>query len=120
MANAANKVSLIGIITNVSHCGKTTHGTDELRLEVRTGLTSMKEKCSDYPDTGSHQVVVIGKLNGLNMKPLKKGAQVSVEGRLDTLRWGYNGGALFLTRVVAEKLILLGQDHLHAHMAHNA
>lgn len=110
MARGINKVILVGNIGKDPEIRYAPNGGAVANLSVATS-ESWKDKTSGEKQerTEWHRVVFFGKLAEIANEYLKKGAQIYVEGRLQTRKWqDKEGKERYTTEIVGSELQMLG------------
>lgn len=110
MARGINKVIIVGHLGQDPEVNHTSNGSVVANLSVAT-TEQWKDKNTGETQgrTEWHRVVLFGKLGEIAQKYLKKGAQVYIEGRLQTRKWQDNNGQdRYSTEVVAQDMQMLG------------
>lgn len=110
MARGINKVILVGYLGKDPEVRYSPQGQAVATVSVAT-TESWKDK-----DSGEkiervewHRVVMFGRLAEVAGEYLKKGAQIYVEGRLQTRKWqDKDGNDRYTTEVVANEMQMLG------------
>ena len=106
-----NKAMLIGRLTADPQIRSTQTGQNVASFGLATGRKwNDRATGQQREDTQFHNVVVWGKLADICSQYLRKGAQVYIEGRLQTQSWddAQSGQKKYRTEVVAENMIMLG------------
>lgn len=104
-----NKVFLLG---NLGKDPEVHNGQDgkifAANISLATGY-SVKNKEGQYEEkTEWHRVVFFGRLAEIADQYLRKGAQIYVEGRLQTRKWqDQNGVERYMTEIIASELKML-------------
>lgn len=110
MARGINKVILVGNLGKDPEVRYAPNGGAVANLSVATA-ESWKDKVSGERQerTEWHRVVFFGKLAEIANEYLKKGAQIYVEGRLQTRKWqDKEGKDRYTTEIVGSELQMLG------------
>lgn len=110
MARGINKVILVGNLGKDPEVRYVPNGAAIANITLATS-ESWKDKVSGEKQerTEWHRVVFFGKLAEIAGEYLKKGAQVYVEGRLQTRKWqDKEGKDRYTTEIVANDLQMLG------------
>ncbi|MHB1529419.1 MAG: single-stranded DNA-binding protein [Acidiferrobacteraceae bacterium] len=110
MARGINKVILVGNLGKDPEVRYVPNGSAIANITLATS-ESWKDKVSGEKQerTEWHRVVFFGKLAEIAGEYLKKGAQVYVEGRLQTRKWqDKEGKDRYTTEIVANDLQMLG------------
>jgi single-strand DNA-binding protein len=110
MARGINKVIIVGHLGTDPEVNHTSSGGVVANLSVAT-TEQWKDRNTGETQgrTEWHRVVLFGKLGEIAQKYLKKGAQVYIEGRLQTRKWqDGNGQDRYSTEVVAQDMQMLG------------
>ncbi len=110
MARGINKVILIGNLGKDPEVRYAPNGGAVTNITLATS-ESWKDKNSGEKQekTEWHRVVFFGKLAEIAGEYLKKGAQIYVEGRLQTRKWqDKEGKDRYTTEIVAGELQMLG------------
>lgn len=110
MARGVNKVILVGNLGKDPEVRYAPNGGAVANITLATS-ESWKDKTSGEKQekTEWHRVVFFGKLAEIAGEYLKKGAQIYVEGRLQTRKWqDKEGKDRYTTEIVAGELQMLG------------
>ncbi len=110
MARGVNKVTLIGHLGKDPEVRYSPNGGAIANITLATS-ESWKDKTSGEKQerTEWHRVVFFGRLAEIAGEYLKKGAQIYVEGRLQTRKWqDKEGKDRYTTEVVAGEMQMLG------------
>lgn len=110
MARGVNKVILIGNLGRDPEVRYSPNGQAIANVTLATS-ESWKDKNSGEKQerTEWHRVVFFGRLAEIAGEYLKKGAQIYVEGRLQTRKWqDKDGNDRYTTEVVATEMQMLG------------
>ncbi|MHB1567186.1 MAG: single-stranded DNA-binding protein [Acidiferrobacter sp.] len=110
MARGINKVILVGNLGKDPEIRYAPNGGAVANLSVATA-ESWKDKVSGERQerTEWHRVVFFGKLAEIANEYLKKGAQIYIEGRLQTRKWqDKEGKDRYTTEIVGSELQMLG------------
>jgi len=110
MARGINKVILIGNLGDNPEVRYTAGGAAVANIRMATSESwKDKETGEQQERTEWHRVVFFGRLAEIVAEYLKKGAQVYVEGRLQTRKWqDKEGNDRYSTEVVASEMQMLG------------
>lgn len=106
-----NKVMVIGRLTRDPELRTTPSGINVCQIGVATSYVYTNQQTGQKVEqTEFHNVVLWRKLGEIANQYLKKGAQVFIEGRLQTRSWdGKEGGKRYRTEIVADNMIMLGR-----------
>ncbi len=110
MARGVNKVILIGNLGRDPEVRYSPNGQAIANVTIATS-ESWKDKNSGEKQerTEWHRVVFFGRLAEIAGEYVKKGAQVYIEGRLQTRKWqDKEGEARYTTEIVATDMQMLG------------
>ncbi len=110
MARGINKVILVGNLGKDPEIRYVPNGGAVANLNIATS-ESWKDKGTGEKQerTEWHRVVFFGKLAEIASEYLKKGAQIYVEGRLQTRKWQDKSGQdRYTTEIVGSELQMLG------------
>lgn len=110
MARGINKVILVGNLGKDPEVRYAPNGGAVANITIATS-ESWKDKTSGEKQerTEWHRVVFFGKLAEIAGEYLKKGAQIYVEGRLQTRKWqDKEGKDRYTTEIVANDMQMLG------------
>lgn len=105
-----NKVMLIGNLGKDPEVRSVTSGAKVANFSIAT-TESYTDKTGQRVDkTEWHNIVMWRGLAEVAEKYLRKGAQVYIEGRLQTRSWDdQNGQRRYMTEIVADNLVMLGR-----------
>lgn len=110
MARGINKAILVGHLGKDPEVRYTAGGSAMANITVAT-TESWKDKQSGEKQerTEWHRVVFFGRLAEIVAEYLKKGAQVYIEGRIQTRKWqDKDGNDRYTTEIVANEMQMLG------------
>ena len=110
MARGVNKVILIGNLGRDPEVRYSANGQAIANVTIATS-ESWKDKTSGEKQerTEWHRIVFFGRLAEIAGEYLKKGAQIFIEGRLQTRKWQDKDGAdRYTTEIVANEMQMLG------------
>ena len=110
MARGVNKVILVGNLGKDPEIRYSPNGGAVANVTIATS-ESWKDKVSGEKQekTEWHRVVFFGRLAEIAGEYLKKGAQIYVEGRLQTRKWqDKEGKDRYTTEIVANEMQMLG------------
>ena len=110
MARGINKAIIVGNLGRDPEVRYTANGSAVANITVAT-TESWKDKQSGerQEKTEWHRVVFFGRLAEVAGEYLKKGAQVYIEGRLQTRKWeDKSGQERYTTEIVANEMQMLG------------
>ena len=110
MARGINKAIIVGNLGRDPEVRYTANGNAIANITVAT-TESWKDKQSGerQEKTEWHRVVFFGRLAEIAGEYLKKGAQVYIEGRLQTRKWeDKSGQERYTTEIVASDMQMLG------------
>ena len=110
MARGVNKVILVGNLGNDPDVKYTADGRAIANISLATTDSWKDKNTGEQQDrTEWHRVVFFNRLAEIVSEYLKKGAQVYVEGRLQTRKWQDQSGAdRYTTEIVASEMQMLG------------
>jgi single-strand DNA-binding protein len=110
MARGVNKVILVGNLGNDPDVTYTADGRAIANISLATTYSWKDKNTGEQQDrTEWHRVVFFNRLAEIVSEYLKKGAQVYVEGRLQTSKWQDQSGAdRYTTEIVASEMQMLG------------
>ncbi len=110
MARGVNKVILVGNLGKDPEVRYSPNGSAVANVTIATS-ESWKDKTSGEKQerTEWHRIVFFGRLAEIAGEYLKKGAQIYVEGRLQTRKWqDKDGKDRYTTEIVANEMQMLG------------
>ena len=110
MARGVNKVILVGNLGKDPEVRYSPNGQAVANVTIATS-ESWKDKTSGEKQerTEWHRIVFFGRLAEIAGEYLKKGAQIYVEGRLQTRKWqDKDGHDRYTTEIVANEMQMLG------------
>ena len=110
MARGVNKVTLIGNLGADPEVRYTASGSAVANVRLATAETWRDKETGDQQErTEWHRVVFFSRLAEIVGEYLKKGAQIYVEGRLQTRKWqDRDGNDRYTTEIVANEMQMLG------------
>ncbi|MFA5990878.1 MAG: single-stranded DNA-binding protein [Candidatus Doudnabacteria bacterium] len=106
-----NKVMIIGRLTRDPELRSTPSGVNVCQIGVATSYVYTNQATGQKVEqTEFHNVVLWRKLGEIANQYLKKGAQVFIEGRLQTRSWdGKDGAKRYRTEIIGDNMIMLGK-----------
>lgn len=110
MARGVNKVTLIGNLGADPEVRYTAAGSAVANVRLATAESWRDKETGDQQErTEWHRVVFFSRLAEIVGEYLKKGAQVYIEGRLQTRKWqDRDGNDRYTTEIVANEMQMLG------------
>ncbi|MBC8519084.1 MAG: single-stranded DNA-binding protein [Gammaproteobacteria bacterium] len=110
MARGVNKVILVGNLGQDPDVRYTADGRAIANISIATTDSWKDKNTGEQQDrTEWHRVVFFNRLAEIVSEYLKKGAQVYVEGRLQTRKWqDKDGNDRYTTEIVASEMQMLG------------
>ena len=108
-----NKVMLIGRLGKDPETRNTPSGATVCNFTVATSEQFKGKDGNNQEKTEWHRIVTFGKLAEICGKYLTKGAQVYVEGRLQTRSWEQDGVTRYATEIVADNMQMIGGKSEH-------
>jgi single-strand DNA-binding protein len=109
MAGSLNRVSIIGRLGVDPELKYGASGKAFTRLSIATN--ERKKSGDEYIEvTEWHRVVLFGRQAEIAAEFLSSGRQVFIEGRLQTRSWEDGGVKKYMTEIVADKMVLIGND----------
>lgn len=105
---AINKFIGIGNLGRDPEFRATAEGTSVANISIAITEKYKDKQGNQKENTEWVNVVFFGKLADIAAQYLKKGSQVYIEGKLKTDKYEKNGETKYSTKVVAEKLQMLG------------
>lgn len=110
MARGVNRVILIGNLGQDPEVKYTASGAAVATLNIATSEQwTDKHSGQKQEKTEWHRISMFGRLAEIAGEYLKKGAQVYIEGKLQTRKWqDQNGQDRYTTEVVANEMQMLG------------
>jgi single-strand DNA-binding protein len=110
MARGVNKVILVGNLGRDPEVRYAPNGQAVANVTLATSESWKDKNTGEKQErTEWHRVVFFGRLAEIAGEYLKKGAQVYVEGRLQTRKWQDKDGAdRYTTEIVANEMQMLG------------
>ena len=105
-----NKVMIIGRLTRDPELRNTPSGASVCQVGLATNYVYTNQQTGQKVEQVEyHNVVLWRKLGEIAAQYLKKGAQVYIEGRLQTRSWeGQDGKKNYKTEIVGDNMIMLG------------
>lgn len=102
---------IIGRLTRDPELRATPSGVNVCQLSIATGYAYTNQQTGQKVEqTEFHNVVLWRKLGEIAGQYLKKGAQVYLEGRLQTRSWdATDGQKKYRTEIIADNMIMLGK-----------
>lgn len=110
MARGVNRVTLIGNLGNDPDIRYTASGAAVANISLATAESWKDKNTGEQQErTEWHRIVFFGRLAEIVGEYLRKGAQVYVEGRLQTRKWeDKEGKDRYTTEIVANEMQMLG------------
>ncbi len=109
MARGLNKVMLIGHLGKDPELKYTPGGAAVATVSLAT-TESYKDKDGNWQERPEwHRLVIWNKQAEIATEYLKKGAQIFVEGRLQTRNWEKDGQKHYTTEIVVQSFQMLGR-----------
>lgn len=110
MARGVNKVTLIGNLGADPEVRYTANGSAVANIRLATAESWKDKGSGDMQErTEWHRVVFFSRLAEIVAEYLKKGAQVYIEGRIQTRKWqDKDGNDKYTTEIVANEMQMLG------------
>ncbi|MCI0514668.1 single-stranded DNA-binding protein [candidate division KSB1 bacterium] len=108
--NSVNRVVILGRLGADPEVQYTPTGVAVAKFNVATNRAWKDEAGNVIEKTDWHRIIAWRKQAEIIGEYLKKGAQVYVEGRLETRSWDdQNNQKRYITEVIVENLVLLGK-----------
>lgn len=109
MSRGVNRWTGIGNLGKDPDCSYTQGGMAVVKFSIATS-EEWKDKATGEKKekTEWHRLVAFGKLAEICGEYLKKGAQVYVEGKLQTRSWDQDGVTRYMTEIVIDEMQMLG------------
>ena len=108
MNNLKNSVRLTGRLGNDPEFRTFESGKQNATFSMATSDTYINKEGFKVTDTEWHNIVVWGNLADLVSKFLKKGIEVSIEGKLTRRSFEHEGETKYVTEVVMREFLLHG------------
>jgi len=109
-SRSVNKVILIGNLGGDPELRHTVSNIPVVNFTVATNENWVNKEGVREERTEWHRVVAWRRLAEICHEYLRKGTQVYIEGKLQTRTWeDQNGQKRFMTEVVADEMVILGQ-----------
>jgi single-strand DNA-binding protein len=110
MARGVNKVILVGNLGKDPEVRYSPNGQAVANVTIATSESWKDKNTGDKQErTEWHRIVFFGRLAEIAGEYLKKGAQIYVEGRLQTRKWqDKEGKDRYTTEIVANEMQMLG------------
>ena len=113
MAKGINKAIIIGNLGDDPEVRYMPNGDAVANLSVATSESWKDQQGKPQQRTEWHKVTMYRKLAEIAGEYLKKGAQVYIEGKMQTRKWqDQQGNDRYTTEVIADKLQMLGGGQL--------
>jgi single-strand DNA-binding protein len=110
MGKSMNRAILIGHLGKDPELTYTQGGTAKCRFSVATSERT-KNRAGEYEEqTTWHNIVVWGAQAEACGQYLKKGRQVSVEGKIENRSYEQNGATKYISEIIAREVIFLGGE----------
>jgi single-strand DNA-binding protein len=115
-----NKVIIVGNLGQDPEVRYMPNGNAVANITVATSETWKDQQGQQQDRTEWHRIVIFGKLAEIAGEYLRKGAQVYMEGRLQTRKWKDQQGVdRFTTEVIADTMQMLGSRQSSNGQANN-
>lgn len=110
MARGVNKTIILGTLGRDPEAFTTSSGKSVTTISVATSESWKDRNTGQQQErTEWHRIVVWGPLAEIAAQYLKKGAQVYIEGRLQTRKWqGNDGQDRYTTEIIANEMQMIG------------
>lgn len=110
MARGVNKVILIGNLGRDPEVRYSPNGSAVANVTIATSESWKDKNTGEKQErTEWHRIVFFGRLAEIAGEYLKKGAQIYIEGRLQTRKWqDKDGHDRYTTEIVANEMQMLG------------
>lgn len=105
--SGVNKVILIGRLGKDPEMRSTSTGRNVCNISLATSENYTKDGNKEER-TEWHKIILWEKLADIAGKYLKKGANVYIEGKLQTRNWDKDGQKFYATEIVGQSLQMLG------------
>lgn len=109
MARGLNKVMLIGHLGKDPELKYTPGGAAVATVSLATNESYKDKEGNQQDKTEWHRLVIWNKQAEIAAEYLKKGAQIFVEGKLQTRNWEKDGQKHYMTEVVVFNFQMLGR-----------
>ena len=109
MSRGLNKVMLIGHLSKNPELKYTPAGAAVASFSLATNESYKDKSGNEVSKTEWHRLVVWNKQAEIAAEYLKKGAQIFVEGKLQTRSWEKDGQKHYMTEIVVLNFQMLGR-----------
>lgn len=110
MSNLKNSVRLVGHLGNEPEVKTTTNNKKLAKVSIATNSSYRNEKGEKMEETQWHHLVMWDKNADLTEKYLRKGSEISIEGRLSTRSYTDNTGVKkYFTEIIVNEILLLNK-----------
>lgn len=111
--SSLNRVQLIGHLGRDPETRVMPSGSGVVSFSMATSDTYTNKAGEKVTQTEWHNITAFGKLADIMAKYLHKGDQVYIEGRLKTETWEKDGQKHNATKIIADKMVMLGSPKEH-------
>jgi single-strand DNA-binding protein len=108
MSRLRNKVTLIGRLGQDPVVRKLESGQSVANFSMATSERYKDKQGETVEKTEWHNIVAWGKLSEIVEKYVKKGDEIAIEGKLTTEKYEKDGVDRFVTKIVANEMLMLG------------
>ncbi|MBC8052098.1 MAG: single-stranded DNA-binding protein [Sphingobacteriaceae bacterium] len=108
MSNLRNSVRLVGHLGNEPEIKTTTNNKKLAKVSIATNSSYKNDKGEKIEETQWHNLVMWDNNAKVAEKYLRKGSEISIEGRLSSRSYTDNAGVKkFITEIIVNEILLL-------------
>jgi single-strand DNA-binding protein len=112
MNSIKNRVQLIGHLGNDPEVKELEGGKKLAKLSIATNETYKNGKGEKVENTHWHNLVAWGKTAELAEKYLKKGSEITIDGKLQSRKWeDKEGNNRYITEVVVNEFLMMDKKN---------
>lgn len=111
--SSLNRVQLIGHLGRDPEARVSQSGSGIVSFSMATTETYTNKAGEKVKNTEWHNITAFSKLADIMAKYLHKGDQVYIEGRLKTEQWEKDGQKHNTTKIIADRMVMLGSPKEH-------
>ncbi|MGE0383440.1 MAG: single-stranded DNA-binding protein [Gammaproteobacteria bacterium] len=109
MARGVNRAIIVGRLGQDPEVRYTAGGTAAVNISVATSEAWKDKQTGEQQErTEWHKVTMFGRLAEVAAEYLRKGAQVYIEGRIQTDKYEKDGVERYVTKIIANEMQMLG------------
>ena len=110
MSNLRNSVRLVGHLGNEPEVKTTVTNKKLAKVSIATNSSYKNEKGEKIEETQWHNLIMWGSNASLAEKFLRKGSEISIEGKLSSRSYTDNSGVKkYITEIIVNEILLLNK-----------